>query len=57
MLPLSCCSLVAVFFVDAPRDIKIFPDPDAVEGGILHLHVGDHVNCTSKGNPEPEYLW
>ena len=48
---------MAVFFVDAPRDIKIFPDPDAVEGGILHLHVGDHVNCTSKGNPEPEYLW
>ena len=38
--------------------MRIFPDPDNVpDGQVMNLYVGQTLNCTASGRPDPEFFW
>eukprot|EP00920_Eleutheroschizon_duboscqi_P009450 GHVT01021842.1.p1 GENE.GHVT01021842.1~~GHVT01021842.1.p1 ORF type:complete len:333 (+),score=1.89 GHVT01021842.1:272-1270(+) len=48
----TCTTYIKV--IHPPRDIQFTPD---VPAGSEILYVGDTVNCTARGRPEPDVYW
>ena len=46
-----------MFFTVAPTNIRVYPDPDDFDGGIVRLQVDEVINCTADGRPLPTYNW
>ena len=50
-------SVFLCFYVDGVDNITIQPNPDNAPGGILEMSVGEFINCSADGRPEPTYNW
>ena len=37
--------------------MTITPNPDDAPVGILQMSVGEFINCSADGRPEPTYNW
>ena len=37
--------------------VSIQPDPDDAPDGVLHMTVGEYINSSADGRPEPTYTW
>ena len=39
---------------DPVTGVGFSPDPDDFTGGTMQLEVGEEINCTASGRPEPQ---
>ena len=50
------CEITLWFFLSVgATDIDV--EPDAGSDGIIDVQVGDSINCTARGQPEPSTSW
>lgn len=50
-----CIILYCAFFPDPPQNIQFMPDLTQSDKQLVY--VGDTVNCSATGRPEPDVYW
>lgn len=56
--PINTADILFIYVhVDGVVNMTIQPNPDDAPDGILQMTVGEFINCSADGRPEPNYNW